>query len=494
MTDAEFLAWLKSDRPRVVLVEVGVYTGGSETTRYMATAGYNTGAADTPANMHYEPVVAANSLQFTEALDLTGDNATLNVGDIEIYNHNGERDSWFLDVWQNRTVQAFVGDPSWVRSDFRMIFNGVVAMLSSPRDRTVLNLKMADKLQRLNTPLSEDKLGGTTPNKDAVLPNAFGEVHNITPLLTDPVTLRYMGNNGSSNGCIEVRDNGKPVPVTTFDSTGEIELDEQSAGAITMSYQGAKDAGGTYRNTLAGLVKMIVKEYGQASNRFVDADIDLTQFSSFDAAHTQPMGIFCSDRTNVLAVCRQLADSLGTQLVMTRLGKLQLIQIDMNTLSPTFTLTQDMMVEKTLKIREVLPVTAAIKLGFCKNWSVQNDLLTTIPDQHKELFAQEWLVAVKSDSTVQTRYKLNAEPVQQDTMLLRAVDAEPEAQRQLDTWKVQRVVYEFEGTPELLHELTLGQHVTLQHPRFNLSGGSDGLIVSLTPNWQNCHVVVGVMV
>ena len=72
MTDAEFNAWLESDTAqRVVLLEIGVNSGGSETTRYVASRGYTSAPTDTPASTYYEARVAGG-VAVQESLGITG--------------------------------------------------------------------------------------------------------------------------------------------------------------------------------------------------------------------------------------------------------------------------------------------------------------------------------------------------------------------------------------------------------------------------------------
>lgn len=490
MTDADYLAWLKDPSAiRVTLVEVVARVSGVETTRYLSTRAYVTGAADTPANMAYLPV-AVTGMKFTEELSLTGD-ASLSAGDIEIHNLNGERDSWLNDIWDNRQVQAFIGDVRWPRSDFRMIFNGIVATIGAPSSRDVLNLKIRDKLQQLNTPMIETKLGGTTPNKDSILPLTFGEAHNISALFTNPTTLEYQVHDSAVEDIFEVRDNGLPVSITKTNSTGKFVLNQQSAGAITVSVQGDK-GGGTYRNTVSALIQRIVTGYGKASQRFTSGDLDATNLAAFESAHTQPVGAYFSDRTNVLVACQLLATSIGAQLAMSRLGLLRLIQISLPAGGTPTVVNETQIVERSLTVSQRPEVIAAVTLGFNKNYTVQGDLVTTIPQQHKDLFAQEWLTSVKSDSTTATNYKLDILPPQQDTALLRRTDADTEAQRRLDLWKVARTVYKFEGTADLLL-LELGGAVTLYNRRYNLAAGVTGMVISLAPDWDTGRVIVEVL-
>ena len=172
MTDAAFLAWLQSATAiRVVLIEATVNVGGTDITRYLSTKPYVTEAGDTPSNTDYIPR-ASNGIQYTETVSVSAE-ASLTQGDIELNNQDGALDSWLTDVWAGRPIQAFIGDPRWARSDFRLIFNGIVDDIHS-KSREVVNLVLRDKLQRLNTPVSEAVLGGTTANQSACIPMTFG--------------------------------------------------------------------------------------------------------------------------------------------------------------------------------------------------------------------------------------------------------------------------------------------------------------------------------
>jgi hypothetical protein len=385
----------------------------------------------------------------------------------------------------------WIGDPRWIRSDFQMIFNGVVATIGS-KSRDLLNLTLRDKLQRLNTPVTDDKIGGSDGNSDNVLSLSFGEVHNVTPQLTNAVTLEYEVHDGAIERVIEVRDNGKPVGITATLGTGRFTLNRPSAGSITASIQGDK-FGGTYRNTIAALVERIVTGYGKDTDRFDSSDIDASNFSAFDTAHPQPIGVYADGRTNVLELCQQLAGSVDAQLVMSRQGLLRLIQLQIPGTGTPFAVGPSQMVERSLRITSRPYVKGAVMLGNNKNYTVQEGLLTSIPDAHKTLFAMEWLTATAADTTVQADYKLNSAPPQKDTLLCKRTDAQVEAQRQLDMWKVARTVFTFEGTADLL-QLELGQAITITHPRFGLQNGKTGIVTSLAPVWLNGHVTVGVLV
>lgn len=484
MTNEEFTAWLKKGGMFTVLVEVD-----TSTSRYLSTVPYTTLPTDTPANRVYSPVIAGG-VAFTEKLPLDG-SPTLSVGDIEIHNEDGSLDSWLNDVWVNKAIRVYIGDITWPRSDFQLIFSGVVADLYS-RSATRLNITLRDKMQRLNTPLTETVLGGATTNKDRLIPLAFGECHNVEPLLIDPALLKYQVHQGQFERNIEVRDNGVPVTVNTNLTDGTFTLTKAQAGTVTASVQGTRDST-SYPLTVADIVKTIVKNYGKQSDRLTDGDIDLVQFNAFNSLHPQPVGLYASDRLNVIEACQSLASSVGAQVAMSRTGLLKLLKIALPPAGTPVVVGPSDYVAKSLEISERPSVVAGVKLGYCKNWTTQSNLDTGIPAAHKTLFQQEYLPALVKDNTVATTYKLNTEPTQQDTLLLTEADAVAEANRRLALWKEPRMVYKFVGFAHLL-TLELGQALTLVSPRFDLSAGKTGVIVGLQSDWITRRVTVEVLV
>lgn len=489
MTDADFLAWAASPTAlRCVLVEVGVNVGGVETVRYLSNRNYVTTPTDAPANQVYLPVLSG-AVTITEKLSIDGA-ASMSFGDVEVDNA-GELDGWLGDVWTNRAITVFIGDPGWPRANFRPIFAGTVARLGS-RSRKSLNIVLRDKLQRLNTPMTDTKLGGATDNKDRLLPLCFGECHNVEPLLVDPAMLKYQVHAGAIERIIEVRDNGVPVAFTGSLSTGTFTLSAAPSGTITASVQGDK-AGGTYRNTIGALIPYIVTTYGKVVDRFSAGDLDSAQITTFSAAHPQSVGIYVTARTNVLEACATIASSVGAQLVMSRSGLLRLLKIALPAASTPTVVGPDRMVMHSLAPVDRPDVRAAVKLGFARNWTPQTGLQTGIPEAHKKLFEQEWLTTSASDATVATLHRLELEAEQEDTALLVESDAQTETNRRLSLWKVARTVWGYEGTPDLMLE-ALGGTQTMINSRFDMSAGVTGQIVGLSQDWAKCRVNVEVLV
>lgn len=526
-------AWLEDpDSIKGILAEVtvkdilGAYTtAGSIATLYISNMGYIT----TDGSVNYMPIIKGG-LTFTESMSI--DNATsLSFGDLELFNLNGELDD-LLDstkfIWVNKSVKVYLGDPFWrsanlteVHDNFLCVFDGIIADIDS-RSRDTINLKFRDKLQKLNTAITEEVIGtnagwpGQT-NQAELKPLVFGEVFNISPVLINPNNLlgpEYQINTGITEAVIEIRDNGRPVynidtpPVTGAIvnlNTGKFTLNYALYGTCTVSVQGVKNSvnlttgalvSGVFNNNIANLIALIVTQYGKTDSKLSAAELDLDNLRDFATNNTAPVGIYVKDRQNVLVICQQLADSLGAQLFMTRQGKLQLLRIgqpyDDGNLAVTTISDRDIL-HHSLQVSNKTEVIAGMKIDYCKNWTVQEGLLTAIPEDHKTYFAKEYLSSSVSDTLVSTNYILEKETVPKATLLLNKINADTEAQRLLTYFKTPRLTYSFTGTSRLLG-LKLGQPVTLTHNRFGLSGGKTGQVISLSPNWLKSTIEVEVLI
>lgn len=489
MTDEEFAAWLESDRAkRVLLAELGVNTGGSETTRYLANHAYTSASTDTPANQYYDSLLAGG-ISLQETLGLSSGAASMSQGDIRLNNADGGIDSWLSDAWSNRTIVIYLGDRGWPKADFRVVYSGTIASVEGSGQDYLL-VRMNDKMQRLETAVTETKLGGSTPNADALIPLCFGECHNVTPLLTNAGTLEYAVHNGPIESIIEVRDNGVPVAYTPNLATGRFTLAASPVGTITASVQGDKPS--AYVNDVGSLVQRLVKDFGRSDVRFTNADLDTANLSAFVTANPQPVGLYLDGSITVREACNMLAASVGARTVMTRAGLLRLVKIALPPASTAYTITESDTVERSLHMAPRPRVSAACKLGYCRNWTVQRDIQTGILPEHKELFAQEWLTVTSSDSTAATLHKLPLDVEQEDTLLLVTADATAEANRRLALRSAARSVLSFTTGPKLI-QCDLGSGLTLTSSRYGLSAGVAVQVVSLDIDWMHGSMHVEVL-
>lgn len=516
----------EQENPRLVIAKVGVYSTGidepaGEVFKFLTNKGYNT----VDGNTLFIPLISG-SLRISETLG-EENGLTMSYGDLELTNQGGDLDSW-LDsskyVWVNRPITIFYGDPRTVvnsavdiSANFDTIFDGVIADIDS-RNINTINVRFRDKLERLNTPVSEEVLGpyGTwgsgsgQTNQNTVIPIAFGEPHNIPAMLIDPSQLEFYAAAGPLEQVIQVRDNGVPIytngsllgQVVIDSSTGKFKLTKPLVGECTLSLQGLKKsynfATGTltnnYRNTIANAIAILVTLYGNANTRLSISELDLANFADFDFLNDQPIGLYINSRENLLSVCQSLASSVGAQVYFNRIGKLQLIRFGQYTSDPIVQITKSDMLLNSFNTSGRTGVVAARKIGYAKNWYVQSNLVTAIPSEHKYMYSTEYWDKTSNDSTgIKSLYKLNGEPPEKQTLLIRGVDAMEEAERLNNYFGVPHSKYRFTGRSRLM-TLKLGQEVQIVYDRFNLNNGKSGQVISLSTDWLLGRVEVEVII
>jgi hypothetical protein len=331
----------------------------------------------------------------------------------------------------------------------------------------------------------------------------------------------------STEAVIEIRDNGVPIytDTTVYDvnlnnastrpigavvtvGKGTFTLKAPSAGTITASVQGVKrsvnlatgtQARSTYVNNIANIIGLIVTQYGNPAQRLAVSDVDWTNFNAFtalNAINAAAIGIPVLDRANTLVVCQDIASSAGAQLFFNRAGLLQLLQLGINTSSAYNTvtsITDSDILHHSLHISNRTPVAAATKVGYCRNYTPQTALASSIPNTANVMFNDEWYSSTVLDTNTQQLYKLTNTPVQKDTRLIASSDSLAFAKFLNDYFKVPHTVYAFTGTSKLMG-LKLGQGVTLTHNRFGLNSGKSGQVITLAPDWASGTVNVEVII
>jgi hypothetical protein len=246
----------------------------------------------------------------------------------------------------------------------------------------------------------------------------------------------------------------------------------------------------TYTSSIASIIQVICQKYG--TSPLTTSEIDLSSFNSFNTK--APAGIYLTSNTNTIQVCQELADSIGAQFTCSRSGAVKLVRLE-EPQSSTTTITDEYILDRSLRLEEKLPVKGAIKLAYCKNWTVQNQLLTGIPEAHKMLLGMEYLYKVVQDTPTLITYNLSGEPTTKNTLLVSNTPESyvtTEATRILNLWKVPRFIYRMDLPSKYLN-LDIGQMVVITHGRFGLTGVS-AQIVSVQTSWDTGKITIGIMV
>jgi hypothetical protein len=248
-----------------------------------------------------------------------------------------------------------------------------------------------------------------------------------------------------------------------------------------------------YPNTVASLISEIITNYGNELTRFSWSDLDYTKLLGFETQNIQPVGIFVSDRQNVLDVCNKLATSVGARMLISATGKLSLKRLELPQATAGTTVTASDMVDRSLQIVEMPDVKAGMKIGYCKNWTVQTGLQTGVLEAHLKLYAEEWLTQTQADTAAAANYNIHTDPAMEETYLLVSLDAVNEAMRRLNLFNVQRKRFKYTGFYHLMQE-QLGNPQTIKHSRFGLSNGKTGQIVSVSMDWVSPQVEIEVLI
>lgn len=474
-----FTEWLDStDRLPCILVHASALVDGVETTHYFSSKPFTT----------YQPLLKSGSISINESLSLSGSSA-FSIGDVELFNNDGSLDAYFDYVWASRNIQIYLGDVRWDFADFQLIFDGVIDDIAS-RDRNSINFRICDKLSRLNNPITEELIGGTSQNKDSLKPLCFGEVFNVTPFLSNASTLEYTVHPTKIESIIEVRDAGVPVGYVANVNAGTFTLNANPFYAVTCSVQGNKS--NVYVNDVAKIISNIVTTYGEANTRFTLSDIDTSNFNDFANANPQPVGIFIDSSDTVLNICNSLASSVGAQLVMSREGKLQLQKIDL-TPSNQIEVTNNDIVLNTLSIKEKIKVQGSFKVGYAKNYTIQEALDTRIPTSHKEIFAKEWYETTSSNASIKAQYKQLNEVERINTLLQTETGADSLADYYLNLYGEPRCIYSMTVTPKFMNA-NLGASVRITTNRYGMESGKDGQIIGKSMSLGNQFVNIEVLV
>jgi hypothetical protein len=151
------------------------------------------------------------------------------------------------------------------------------------------------------------------------------------------------------------------------------------------------------------------------------------------------------------------------------------------------------MKDRTLKVSNLPQVVAAIKIGYCKNWAVQDKLETGLVAEHAAMYAEEWLTQTVENTATAANFNLFTEPVLAETLLLTASDAIAEANRRLAVFDSQRKVLSYSGAFHLVQQQLGGEQV-LTSSRFGLASGKAGQIISISTDFVNPDITFEVLI
>jgi hypothetical protein len=548
-----------STGPTILLAEITAWLPSGVTTvlRYSNT-GYTTSPASTPASTFYDARIsqAVDVARTMFAGGSTQGQSRIGVGDLLLLNGDGELDALQRYAFDGRSLivrRSTVLNPVYP-DDFTTVFAGTMQGLPEMTPDTV-RFKTRDLLYGLTLPLQTNKFAGSNilPNglegvstdlQGKPKPICFGSVINVPAPCVNTSKLTYQVNDGAVSSIPTVYDRGATITAGADFATsallqaaspgagtyitclaeGYFRLGSAPSGLVTADViQGAAASDRTAAQiflaliTRANISNPFVTPQGlytrvtttgatrtttTAATRIEYAVVSSADLVALDAANSSVLGYWTMTDTRLMDVCSDVANSVGAWWGVDQSGTFRIKQFTAPSGSAVASITANDMKLPLARITTTDPAQGLpvfrTSVQWGRSYAVQpSDLAGGVGDARRAVIAQEWRVAVSSDTTIQTSNLLSPETVE-DSLLTTLADAQAEADRRLAIRKVQRDRYEI--VIELnkdTQSIDIGDVIELVHPRFGLSvvGSSAGSlfrVIDVSPNAKSNEVRLSV--
>lgn len=524
ISDADFRAWLDSETTtKTVLVEaeyMEVVPPGSEepgvlAIEYLATRPFVAAPTDPMPNQSYRAWIKSIP-QFAQSMsDLMIGRTTANIGEIVVSGGDAETDAWLFDRdWIGRGLAVAVGDESWPRSDFRSVWTGVIADLKM-NGTNELVIVARDMQHLLNQPIQVPTFE-SGPSLGAPLPLVFGVAKSVLCLLVDATTHKYRVSDGPVASITNVRANGLSVgsqslSVTTDLFDGSFTLNGTPYGTLTADVTGASYGSSAMDNAADLFVYFAVTRGYLSAN---DLDLDSIAQLRIDCPQKLSLATPAAD-TMVYEVLDQIVNTIGGFYAVDRDGKLYVRQFAMDG-DPVLSITASDIVERGLTLQRIIQPVGEIRIGSAKNNAssavrassyTANGGFPNGPNETETALMLKSYQGVGSASNAnggqyaKMRVAVNPEPASNNgtedptlipSLFVYAADAAAEATRRMTIWGSRRYVFRVSCfvAPLLLR---LGDVVTLQHPRYGLHDGRNGVVVRIVERLSQKKVELDVL-
>lgn len=393
ITDAEYERWLRNDSAqRNLLVEMDFASG----TEYLSLYGKITEPSEPNPNRIYRGDLKA-AIDMSQRID-----GSRTFGEIEVVN-TGERDSWLQRPWKGFQIRLYLGDASWLVSDYRSIgvaTNGGVKDAESGRIR----FEVLDGNDLLDRPILID-----TTTKGQLIPLTLGEPESVKPILTNSSTLEYQVN-GSAVTSIVVKDNGVTVSHTADYANGKFTLSASPAGVITANVVQAT-------NTPKEVIEWVGTQLGITT---VTADLNLLP--------TYNIGMYYDSDVTYTQLMDDLMSSLGGYWRINEQGELTAKQLTLPDVTADFTISKDALRFNSTTLDLIEEPSPKVSLNYARRFLAQNEdnLAGSLTDEVRDRLSRSYDTVTATNTT--TDYPL-AEPLEINTIIVAEADAQTEANR-----------------------------------------------------------------
>lgn len=505
------------------LIESAAWTGAAEEVLRVATIGYNTGPADSPANTHYLDVVAdpGSFVRHLFGPSRTLGRSEVSYGEILLSNADGKLDAWIDYGFDGRTVTVKrIADRTAAFSSAVVVLRGTIQRLDADNAWLNLRLRFYDRRLVLDKPIQENVYAGTTTStgptaegnldlKDSVKPLCFGRCLNVPPVPANTFDLIYQVHDGAVSA-ITVYDGGVPLTLgvnhasiaalqaaairpgryDTCLSLGLFRLGGAPAFAITADVSEGSSTAARYPGAV---VQRMLAKMGLSG----PADVNAASFSALDTAAAIEVGIWIDGQTTGLAAMGDVLSSVGGWIAPSTTGAFEVGRL-LAPGTPVGIIDDDDMLKETLGIIASddtdggLPAWRVI-LEYARNWTKQDDaVLGGCVDMPRRGFLAAENREEKAESTSVRERHLLAPELRISTLIVERAAAAAEVARRLALYSVRRDVLSFSMNHVDADAYRVGRTVTIRQPRFGYEAGRNMVVIGREENLRDYTVTLTV--
>lgn len=442
--NAAFRAWLydpRNQRHRVTLVEIHADSGVYR----LATQPY------------FQPSAAWDDLLLDDIIVESSLEASVSVGDFSL--SDDYRAHWGSEDFYGRPCRIWLGDARWARSQFVQLADLVIDHIQRVDDG-VYRVSFTDSIPQL-----EEGASGAIVNGQP-MPVVYGSPRNVSPVMTDYMTLTYRFADSPLAAISAVRDRGRtPASFTRLLSTASVRMGVNIAGTVTGDISTAK-------TLLRDVVADLLTRSGIATT---PASITMRRFP---AAYPNgyPVDWVIADQPSYRDALASVCAACGASLTRNEIGGYVLTYQTL-TGTPAASLASDDLTEIEEEGRD--GVYKTIECSYHRNWTVQpaSDLAGGVPLADVKKYGAEYYGVL----TAQTNYSGSLhDGTLKHGILSGLAEAQAEAQRLAQRYAVPRRRWRVEATQAAI-EINAGDLVSVHDSAL----AATGLVISAAKNYTD---------
>lgn len=458
-------------------------------------AGYATQPTDTPASQPFQGRLEKFSFQRSILQSDIGQ-FTTGSGQLVINNADASFD-------QLSQVYAIDGRPITIRvgrKDQPYANSVLIAKVTAKGwnfEGNVITIDLVDYSYKLEVPLQSNVYGGTGGTDGGAdltgkrKPLAFGTPQNVSPVFLVPSLLIYQVHDGSLQSIDNVYDSAAALTpagdvadyatlaaasVTsgqfmTCLALGLFKLGSTAIGQVTADVHGQNGAG--FISTTADVVMWAL------TNRtsLISSDIAISTFTDLDTSQPAPIDYYHGpdDNLTVAAFIQLLMGGIGGWGGHRLDGSFEVRTFQAPAGSPSASFTRADMLDPDIQ-REPLPDAYnpppyRWRVPYQRNWTVQTTgIAGGVTAARRAFLAEDVRLAEALSATIQTDHAFAQDRDPIAAYFKNQTDAQAEANRRIDLFKVTRAIYNMR-VPRRALRRDMGDVIMVTHPRHDLSFG-----------------------